>query len=244
MYWEGIDYEGKQKKKHPMYGCDLYRSISHDSVITIGNYALSSCRNLTTILIPDSITTIGIYAFGGCSGLTDILVSSGNKQFSSADGVLFDKGMKHLICYPGGKDQAIYEVPSTVTSIDEHAFAHCKLNNVIMPNGVRSIGEQAFYGCHSLSSVTIPSSVISIESWAFSDCTALTEVNIPYGVTSIGRGVFDRCSLTSVHIQSSVTSIGDQIFSFKNKKTVTIYCSPKSAAENYAIKNHIRYETE
>jgi hypothetical protein len=74
---------------------------------------------------------------------------------------------------------------------------------VAIPNGVTRIGDQAFYGCKSLTSITIPSSVTSIRNMAFYYCTSLTSITIPNSVTSIGESAFSACSsLTSVTINS------------------------------------------
>ena len=84
--------------------------------------------------------------------------------------------------------------------------------DVVIPNGVTSIGSDAFYGCRALISVTIPDSVTSIGEWAFGNCDGLTSVKIGNGVTSIGEHAFEDCSLTSVTIPDSVTSIGECVF--------------------------------
>ena len=85
---------------------------------------------------------------------------------------------------------------------------------VSIPDGVTTIGLEAFSGCTSLTSVTIPDSVTSIGVDAFYSCTSLTSVTIPDGVTSIGEFSFQRCtSLTSVTIGNGVTSIGHSAFS-------------------------------
>ena len=102
------------------------------------------------------------------------------------------KRRKDVFVYSEGKD-----VPKDVT-------------NVIIEEGVTSIGFQAFRGCTSLTSVTIPEGVISIGDCAFEFCTSLTSVTIPDSVTTIGNYAFAGCtSLTSVTIPDSVTSIGE-----------------------------------
>ena len=102
-----------------------------------------------------------------------------------------------------------------VTSIGDYAFFKCTgLTSVEIPNSVTSIGDYAFSNCSGLTSVTIPNSVTSIGEWAFSHCTGLTSVTIGNSVTSIGDRAFSSCfGLTSVTIGNSVTSIGSSAFS-------------------------------
>ena len=118
-----------------------------------------------------------------------------------------------LIRYTGNKPQVL--IPEGVISIGEEAFADCKsLASVTIPDSVTSIGEAAFVGCDSLTSVTIPDGVTSIGDNAFVGCTSLTSVTIPDSVTSIGDYAFCNCSsLTSVDIPDGVTSIGRRAFS-------------------------------
>ena len=112
-----------------------------------------------------------------------------------------------------------------VTSIGNSAFYYCEgLTSVMIPDSVTSIGDRAFYCCKGLTSVTIPDSVTSIGNYAFFFCESLTSVTIGNSVTSIGDWAFYHCSnLTSVTIPDSVTSIGDHAFDACNSLTsVTI----------------------
>ncbi len=184
-----------------------------NSVTSIGRYAFYNCSGLTSVTIPNSVTSIGYGAFNCCSGLTSIDVDSDNSNFTSVDGVLFNKDKTILICCPAEKTGS-YSIPNSVTSIGDYAFTYCSgLTSVTIPNSVTSIDGWAFESCSGLTSVTIPNSVTSIDSYAFSGCSGLTSVTIPNSVTSIGYGTFSGCSgLTSVTIPNSVTSIGYDAF--------------------------------
>ncbi len=184
------------------------------SVTSIGYVAFATCSGLTSITIPSSVTTIGDYAFEACSGLTSINVETTNQNYSSINGVLFDKNQINLIQYPGGKTVSYYTIPSSVTTIGSSAFEACSgLTSVTIPSSVTSIGSYAFWRCSGLTSISIPSSVTTIGISAFYSCSGLTSVTIPSSVTSIGDDAFDSCSgLTSVTIPSSVTTIGSYAF--------------------------------
>ena len=102
----------------------------------------------------------------------------------------------------------------SVVSIS-NAFTYCSnLTSLVIPFGVRTIGDGAFWGCRGLTTLNIPSSVTSIGEVAFYDCTGLTSLNLPSSITSIGESAFGGCSsLTSLNIPSSITSISDGAFS-------------------------------
>ena len=99
--------------------------------------------------------------------------SSGSKD---SDFVIIGNGV--LTKYTGSGGDVV--IPEGVTSIGEEAFKDCKsLTGIVIPARVTSIGEEAFEYCGCLMSVTIPNGVTSIGGSAFADCKNLTSVTIP-----------------------------------------------------------------
>ena len=86
------------------------------------------------------------------------------------------------------------------------------MQNVALPNQLRTIGDYAFSVCSSLSSIIIPNSVTTIGDYAFDWCW-LDEITLSDGLVTIGEGAFEDCSLTKVNIPKTVKKIGDNAFS-------------------------------
>ena len=107
-------------------------------------------------------------------------------------------------------------IPEGVTSIGGYALDSCSsLTSIVIPEGMTSIGRDAFHGCKSLTSIVIPEGVTSIGEGAFFECKSLTSICIPEGVTRIVMWVFFDCeSLTEIVIPESVTDIGNGAFQY------------------------------
>ena len=157
---------------------------SGSKLASIGQQAFMGNTRLTSITIPASVTTIGagalsnngFFALPGTLSLTAIDVDPANPNYSSIDGVLFNKTATTLIQYPSRKSSTTYSIPAGVTAIGNSAFGRAtNVTSVTIPTSVTTIGDQAFRQTTALSSVTIPAGVTSIGSEAFSGASALAD---------------------------------------------------------------------
>ena len=183
--------------------------IDGHTVTSIGDNSFSWCENRESITFPDSVNSIspsGIW----CENL---IVNGTNPNYSSVDGVLFNKDKTKLVKYPSGKSCSSYTIPNGVISIGNYAFYDStSLDGVIIPNTVVTIGKYAFQSCPSLKSIIIPGNVSDIGDNAFALCDNLTDITISDGVKTIGSYAFFYCtSLCNIKISGSVTSLGSFI---------------------------------
>lgn len=208
------------------------------SVKGIGDNAIGkSVLAIEIIDIPKSVVYIAPSAFSGCTTTTVYTVAEGNPVYKSQDGVIYSKDGKSLLHYPSGKLQETITVsdgietiggyafannedvvqislPSSVKSIEEHAFDGCdKLNKLNFPDGITEIGDYALYECSSLAEIKLPESLKTIGAHAFDYCISLKDVTIPDAVVQIGDGAFMRCkSLSKIMLPSSLERYGHQVF--------------------------------
>ena len=108
---------------------------------------------------------------------------------------------------PGGKE--IYGIRHSAFAENQH------VQKIIVPEGIKFIGEDAFSQCQSLKEVVLPATLEQIEDGAFSDCPELTSVTFAESdtLTEIGAECFKNCpKLTSVNLPNSVSSLGAGAF--------------------------------
>jgi hypothetical protein len=169
------------------YECsNLSSLVFPESLETIGGKSFRY-SGVTSVNIPASVTSIGEHAFLECFSLSGFEVNVNNPVYSSANGVLLNKAKDILICYPIGRQETICTIPNTVKTIEGESFYGCTLlTTVFIPGSVTSIGDLAFAGCSGLTFISAswsnPAEVIygnSLFSVKVSDVTLI----VPAGTT-------------------------------------------------------------
>ena len=184
------------------YQCSALAAVTiPESVTAIGANAFGYCA-LTTVTIPANVETIGSGVFFRCSALTAITVDAANANYSSTDGVLFDKAADEadpdkptLIWYPAAKAGREYAVPDGTKKIGDYAFQSAtNLRKVTLPSGVTEIGEWAFSYNPTLTDMELPKSLnnvkngvkeYGIKDYAFYECTGLSTDAGEYGAGEV-----------------------------------------------------------
>ncbi|MCQ2435030.1 MAG: leucine-rich repeat protein [Oscillospiraceae bacterium] len=230
----------------------LPTTVAGQAVNDIGRRAFENMTELNAVTLPDTLRTIDWYAFQG-SGISEITLPEGFVRFevSVFDGcenlktltipTTFDKGNS----YGNWNDWG----PLAKSCIETIVFAEgskivtgdlCRhmqtLKNVVIPDTVETIGDDAFYDCPALTSVDIPDSVTKIESGAFADCTGIAAFDLPDSILEIGNSVFESTAITEIELPKNLEILGSNVF--KNCQSLTALTVPKTLQKaDYALEN-------
>ncbi len=178
-----------------------------------------------------------LISIDGCS-IKYVAVDPSNEYYiNDTDGVLYNKSMTSLLCFPSMNGITEFAVPETVVEIGQFAFncndtlesvtlpatvntiGRCafldatKLKEIVIPQAVTKINGSTFRGCDALSHIVFGDNIETIGDYAFSECISLTEIDLPAGLKDIWYGAFEGCSsLAYVTIPGSVESIDPEAF--------------------------------
>jgi hypothetical protein len=167
----------------------------------IGDSAFSGCKSLESIYIPRTVMTIGKGEFSRCNNLSDIEISKDNSIFSIKNDCIINNNTKTLI-YAMNKALSI---PDDVKCIAEDAFYGCEIDSLVVPEGVKEIEEGAF-NYSKFVEIKLPDSLKIIGNYAFENCSKLKSIYIPKSVNYIGNNIFHGCkALENIEVDKDNT---------------------------------------
>lgn len=258
-----IFYEIKCGIKYYLNDQEITTLEIPSGITSIGDGVFLSSNNLTNLTLSSKITSAGKYAFNNCSNLKDIryyiyddlatYIQKGHPAFYVNCGIKY---------YWNNQEITTLEIPTSVTSIGNHAFYGCNgltsvefpsnlssigdwafsncsgLTSVDLPSSITKMGECVFYWCKNLSSVKLPSEITAISNSAFGGCISLKNIELPAGITSIGDNAFTGCSnLQNINLPSGITTIGSGAFWDCSNLTNVLLPSALTSIGNIAFVN-------
>ncbi len=225
--------------KECFYGCESLERVRFGSNIrAVGDEAFAFCKNLKELHLPGSITEMGRGAFSYCPSLAAVKLLPGIKSVSDEafagcsklESVSFSPDLKYI-----GRSAffgtAVKELvfPDTLTRISQNAFSWCEeLTYVRITGGKTEIEKDAFSFCEKLTGIDAPSHLLPpihlIENGVlkeYTGCIGVSEDMIPEGVTEIVKGACPEAR--SIILPKSLRKIGPDAFSgFDNLESIVI----------------------
>ena len=240
-------------------GCSSLKEadFSDCTISTIGYESFSGCTSLTSVKLHETLSEIGERSFEGTAiktiefgknvnsigkdaflnnmALESISVVEKNKEFSTVDGVLYNKDGNSLIIYPAAKKGA-FALPDGVSEIREaafkntalteltisqdsaldtirnNAFENSMITSISLPENVTVINAETFKNATNLKSVELGSAVTYIGKSAFEGAKSLTEISLPDTLRDISTGAFKNTGLVTVNVGNGVIRIGSEAF--------------------------------
>ena len=195
---------------------EIEETVDEEFEIDVEDVGLEELDALdeSSIVVENDITDL--------DSLEENLLISEEEEYTEASTVSnasgdFEIDEDGILTRYGGFDKNVV-IPDGVKEIGDKAFFnYTNLESVIIPDSVTYIDGfvyGAFQGCTELKSIELPNSIIGLGSWVFEGCTSLTNVVLPNNLESCGINVFANCtSLKSIVIPNSLKKIGYGMFS-------------------------------
>ena len=200
---------------------DTSYSVKQGTTCIADGFLSGASYKLSEINIPSSVIYLSVNKFSGW--IKKINVDSSNPNYSSVNGILFNKAKTELICFPQNNETKSYTIPSTVNKIGYQAFySNDYLESIVIPDSVTVIGNQAFYFAYALNSITLGKNIKEIGREAF-DYSAFykNESNWDNGVLYCGKYLLTTTDdLTGDYtIKDGTVLVADYAFSYRDEVT-------------------------
>lgn len=141
-----------------------------------------------------------------CSNLQNIQITDKSERYMTYDGVLYDKSGKTLLVCPKNRHGAV-KIKEGTKEIEKNAFFDSEVEEIEMPDSVKSLEKAVFFNCRKLQKVKLSNSLTEIPDSCFDSNTSLREIVIPDSVRTIGPYAFCSSGLENIHLGKHVKVI-------------------------------------
>ena len=182
------------------------------SVLDDGFSLSDSVREIISLTIPNTLTDVQPGALWNAGKLQEIRIAKDHPTLEFKDGVLYNKKERSILLYLQTNTATDFSVPDGVKAIEKRAFFGSKLRSISIPGNVECIGKSAFDHCHGMQKIYLHEGLKTIGDYAFYNIRALESITIPASVTEIGADIFGGClNLKEINVApgSSVFSVSD-----------------------------------
>lgn len=204
--------------------CSLLESANIPTGISsIPSNTFYNCVKLTSVAMHDGITSLGASAFYGCKllpaiALNDQITVIPNGVFQDCESLVLTAlpaALTSIGSYAFKNTKAMscnLIIPETVTSLGEEAFCGSGLTGVAITKTINSFSQEVFYNCKSLATVSLPADMTKIPNYTFYGTTALQTMTLPTALKEIGSYAFYESGLNEIRLPNSLTTIGSYAF--------------------------------
>jgi hypothetical protein len=220
--------------QYSFYGCsNLEKVYLPGTLESIGSFAFANCTSLESIALPANVSSLQLSSFSNCSNLKSITVDEDNSNYSSENGILYNKDKTTLVLYPYGKEDSIFVVPDSVTKIGQGSLMNCsKVETIVIPDSVTDLfiygngyAGTTINNCSNLKTISLGSGIRGdITPNFLSGCPNVETLIVHYGATykSANHGV--------------------TVYPLEDLEGLTVYGYPGSTSESYCNERGIDYE--
>ena len=224
---KAMKIKGTKLVEYTGFGGDI---VIPDGITEIGENAFQGMDSIASITIPDSVEKIGKRAIFGCTN-TKIIACDRIKELLLENVMVIKKN--ELREYNGNETEVV--VPDGVTSIGGRAFSYASsIKRITLPESIKVIDFAAFSHCEGLETINIPEGTKFKDGQQFDGCSSLREIYLPDGVERLGYNIFSGCtSLEKVRLSESLTYIPSSAFyGCTSLEHITIPASVEEIHEN------------
>ncbi len=191
----------------------------------IGGWCFSYNSSLRQVTIPASVSAIGANAFGA-EHLEEIRVEENSEFYRTENGVLYDRAMTRLICYPAAKPDLTYTIPDTVKTLAPYAICQNPyITQISMGDSVTTLNTHSISTLPALTALRLSDNIKNLPAYSIQDNDSITEYVMPKNLSSIDKSALQSCAkLVRVVFQGDSISYSPSLkILLQNKNCVFAY---------------------